>query len=114
MEVEALLVVLERVQEEELGGEIIFSISEVFDDSESFPQPIDRREAELRNLFRLEYVVEEEPALVFGRNKKNLDGDRTRKNGRELIPGGRWRPLKVIHLGLIVARLGKVAWTEQY
>ena len=32
---------------------------------------------------------------------------RTRKSGRELIPGDRWRPLKVIHLGLIAARLRK-------
>ena len=29
------------------------------------------------------------------------------KSGRELIPGNRWRPLKVIHLGLIAARLRK-------
>jgi hypothetical protein len=33
--------------------------------------------------------------------------DRTRKSGRELVPGERWRPLKVIHLGLIAARLRK-------
>jgi hypothetical protein len=35
------------------------------------------------------------------------DSDRTRKSGRELVPGERWRPLKVIHLGLIAARLRK-------
>jgi len=35
------------------------------------------------------------------------ESDRTRKSGRELVPGQRWRPLKVIHLGLIAARLRK-------
>ena len=35
------------------------------------------------------------------------ESDRTRKSGREIVPGGRWRPLKVIHLGLIAARLRK-------
>ena len=35
------------------------------------------------------------------------DSERSRKGGRELVPGGRWRPLNVIHLGLISARVRK-------
>jgi len=107
------LAVLERVQEEELGREIIpFPSQKTFDDSESFPQPIDeKRETELREIWG------SVPSNMWSRGKSLLwssdeirkiwDGDRTRKNGRELIPGGRWRPLKVIHLGLIAARLRK-------
>jgi len=30
---------------------------------------------------------------------------RARKSGRVEVPGGRWRPLKVIHLGLIAAKI---------
>ena len=33
--------------------------------------------------------------------------ERSRRGGKILIPGDRWRPLKVIHLGLICARIRK-------
>ena len=35
------------------------------------------------------------------------ESERTRKSGRVRVLGGQWRPLKVIHLGLISARLRK-------
>ena len=38
------------------------------------------------------------------------ESDRSKRGGRTFIPGKRWRPLRVIHLGLICARLqnGKI------
>tara|TARA_B100000941_G_scaffold4049_1_gene2603 strand:+ start:368 stop:2008 length:1641 start_codon:yes stop_codon:yes gene_type:complete len=107
------LAVLEKVQEDQLDREIIaFPSQKTFHDPESFPQPIDeKRKTELREIWG------SVPSNMWSRGKslfwsseeikKIWDGDRTRKSGRELVPGGRWRPLKVIHLGLIVARLRK-------
>jgi|TARA_B100001758_G_scaffold232647_1_gene230167 16S rRNA C967 or C1407 C5-methylase (RsmB/RsmF family) len=107
------LAVLERIQEED--GSMIFDpvpSQKIFDDPESFPQPIDeKREKELKEVWG------SVPSSMWSRGKSLLwssdeirkiwDNERTRKSGRELIPGGRWRPLKVIHLGLIAARLRK-------
>ena len=107
------LAVLERILEEDGSGIIDpFLSQKTFDDPESFPQPIDdRRERELRE------VWDSVPSNMWSRGKSLLwssdeireiwSAERTRKSGRELIPGNRWRPLKVIHLGLIVARLRK-------
>ena len=107
------LAVLERVQDEELGRNIIpVPSKKTFDDPEFFPRPIDeKRKAELREIWG------SVPPNIWSRGKSLLwssdeirkiwDGDRTRKSGRELISGGRWRPLRVIHLGLIAARLKK-------
>ena len=107
------LAVLERILEEDGSGIIDpFPSQKTFDDPESFPQPIDdQRERELRE------VWDSVPSNMWSRGKSLLwssdeireiwSAERTRKSGRELIPGNRWRPLKVIHLGLIVARLRK-------
>ncbi len=81
-------------------------------DPDSFPRPISQEWFD---------DLEEEwgavPSSMWYRGKSLLwatdevrriwGSDRTRKGGRELIPGRRWRPLKVIHLGLIAARIRK-------
>ena len=107
------LAVLERIMEEDISGSIgPFPSQKTFDDPESFPQPIDEeRERELREVWG------SVPTNIWSRGKSLLwssdeireiwGAQRTRKSGRELIPGDRWRPLKVIHLGLIAARLRK-------
>ena len=107
------LAVLERIIEEDVSGSIDpFPSQKTFDDPESFPQPIDEeRERELREVWG------SVPTNIWSRGKTLLwssdeireiwGAQRTRKSGRELIPGDRWRPLKVIHLGLIAARLRK-------
>ncbi len=107
------LAVLERIMEEDVSGSIgPFPSQKTFDDPESFPQPIDEeRERELREIWG------SVPRNIWSRGKSLLwssdeireiwGAQRTRKSGRELIPGDRWRPLKVIHLGLIAARLRK-------
>ena len=107
------LAVLERILEDDVSGVINpFMSQKTFDDPESFPQPIDdQRERELREVWG------SVPSNMWSRGKSLLwssdeireiwSAERTRKSGRELIPGNRWRPLKVIHLGLIAARLRK-------
>ena len=107
------LAVLERILEDDVSGVINPYMSQkTFDDPEAFPQPIDdQRERELREVWG------SVPSNMWSRGKSLLwssdeireiwSAERTRKSGRELIPGNRWRPLKVIHLGLIAARLRK-------
>ena len=107
------LAVLERILEEDVSRAIDpFPSQKIFDDPDSFPQPIDEKRArELREVWG------SVPSNMWSRGKSLLwssdeirdiwGAERTRKSGRELIPGDRWRPLKVIHLGLIAARLRK-------
>ena len=107
------LAVLEKVQGEDVSRTIDpFPSQKTFDEPESFPRPIDEeREIELREVWG------SVPSNMWSRGKSLLwssdeirkiwGADRTRKSGKELIPGDRWRPLKVIHLGLIAARLRK-------
>ncbi len=109
------LSILERKQDSSEDSAIIRApqpSTKSFDDPESSPRPIsDNSRCDLEESWG---VV---PANLWSRGKSILwtsdeikeiwDGDRTRKGGRELIPGGRWRPLKVVHLGLIAARLRK-------
>ena len=107
------LAVLERILEDDVSGVVNpFPSQKTFDDPESFPQPIDdQRERELREVWG------SVPSNMWSRGKSLLwssdeireiwSAERTRKSGRELIPGNRWRPLKVIHLGLKAARLRK-------
>ena len=107
------LAVLERILEDDVSGVLNpFMSQKTIDDPESFPQPIDdQRERELREVWG------SVPSNMWSRGKSLLwssdeireiwSAERTRKSGRELIPGNRWRPLKVIHLGLIAARLRK-------
>ena len=107
------LAVLERILEDDDSGVTNpFMSQKTIYDPESFPQPIDdQRERELREVWG------SVPSNMWSRGKSLLwssdeireiwSAERTRKSGRELIPGNRWRPLKVIHLGLIAARLRK-------
>ena len=83
-----------------------------YDDPDSFPRPISQE-----RIAELESEWGTSPSSMWSRGKSLLwsteevrqiwESDRTRKSGRELVPGERWRPLKVIHLGLIAARLRK-------
>ena len=109
------LAVLEKTPETGEGSESARKptpSSKQYADPESFPRPISNtRKAEL------EAEWGASPSSMWTRGKSLLwstdevrgiwESDRTRKSGRELVPGQRWRPLKVIHLGLIAARLRK-------
>ena len=81
-------------------------------DPDSCPRPIDEEWA-----CKLEEFFGVVPSSLWIRGKSLLwstdevrevwESDRTKKSGRLKVLGGRWRPLKVIHLGLITARLRK-------
>ena len=109
------LAILEKLPEPRRGAghdRVPIPSPKPYVDPDSFPRPISQ-----------EWIddLEEEwgsvPSSMWSRGKSILwstdevrriwDSGRTRKSGRELIPGERWRPLKVIHLGLIAARLRK-------
>ena len=73
------------------AGRSPFPSQKTFDDPESFPQPIDeKRERELREIWAV-------PSNMWSRGKSLLwssdeireiwGAERTRKSGRELIPG---------------------------
>ena len=94
------------------SGRTPFPSPKQYIDPDSFPRPISqKRKTELENEWG------SSPSSMWFRGKSLLwstdevmeiwESDRTRKSGREIVPGGRWRPLKVIHLGLIAARLRK-------
>ena len=107
--------VLEKAPEPRRESESVrtpFPSPKQFVDPDSFPRPISqKRKAELEESWG------SVPSSMWSRGKSLLwstdevrsiwESDRTRKSGRELVPGRRWRPLKVIHLGLIAARLRK-------
>tara|TARA_Y100001934_G_scaffold199461_1_gene235106 strand:- start:5849 stop:6712 length:864 start_codon:yes stop_codon:yes gene_type:complete len=107
--------VLEKAPETRRESESVrtpFPSPKQFVDPDSFPRPISqKRKAELEESWG------SVPSSMWSRGKSLLwstdevrsiwESDRTRKSGRELVPGRRWRPLKVIHLGLIAARLRK-------
>ena len=79
-------------------------------DEENFPQPIKPEIGELI----LETLGWDEKSL-WRRGKSILwstpeakeiwESDRSKRSGRTFIPGKRWRPLRVIHLGLISIKL---------
>lgn len=109
------LAVLEKASGLEDGSEeprYPFISTKKYVDPDSFPRPISQRRVE-----ELENEWGASPRSMWSRGKSLLwstdevrgiwESERTRKGGRELIAGGRWRPLKVIHLGVIAARLRK-------
>tara|TARA_B100000959_G_scaffold287437_1_gene372207 strand:+ start:126 stop:1769 length:1644 start_codon:yes stop_codon:yes gene_type:complete len=81
-------------------------------DPEEFPKPISKEWTE-----KLEAVWGGVPSSMWVRGKSLLwsteeaisiwESERGRRGGRVRVPGGRWYPLKVIHLGLIAARIRK-------
>ncbi len=80
------------------------------EDHEAYPRPIDDDWSR-----KLEIEWGSVPTSMWTRGKSLLwsteearsvwNSERTRKGGRILVTGGRWRPLRVIHLGLIAARV---------
>ena len=81
-------------------------------DPDSFPKPIGEEWS-----LRLKESWGSVPRIMWSRGKSLLwstkevkeiwYSERSRKGGRVRVPGRRWRPLKVVHLGLITARVRK-------
>ena len=112
------LAVLERSTESQTGkftAEHSLAPNEVRPDPQDSPQPLSEDLAEiLKNQWGLL------PEGLWCRGKRILlstreaevlwKSERSRKRGRVRIPGGRWRPLRVIHLGQRAALLRKGAF----
>ena len=107
--------IMERLESESIESsepEFYKSPEDVKEDIPSSPQPIGK---DLMD--RITDRWGEVPEELWVRGKKILwanpevkeiwSSERTIKNGRTSIPGGRWRPLKVIHLGRDVAKIRK-------
>jgi hypothetical protein len=79
-------------------------------DEENFPQPI---KPEIGELIHKTLGWDEENLWRRGKSilwstpeaKEIWESDRSKRSGRTFIPGKRWRPLRVIHLGLISIKL---------
>ena len=79
-------------------------------DEVNFPQPIN---SEIEEMILDALGWEEKNLWIRGKSilwstskaKEIWESDRSKRSGRTFIPGKRWRPLRVIHLGLISAKL---------
>ena len=79
-------------------------------DEVNFPQPIN---SEIEEMILDTLGWEEKNLWIRGKSilwstskaKEIWESDRSKRSGRTFIPGKRWRPLRVIHLGLISAKL---------
>jgi hypothetical protein len=88
----------------------VLSPDEVKPDPEAFPRPLDEEWKR-----RLETAWGAVPVSMWIRGKSLLwstdevlgiwESERGRRGGRTRVPGRRWRPLRVIHLGLVAARV---------
>ena len=97
---------------EELKIEIdrVLEPEQIKPDEIGFPQPID---SELSATLKKTLGWEQEHLWKRGKNilwstpeaKEIWKLDRRKRSGRTFIPGNRWRPLKVIHLGLLTLKL---------
>ena len=109
------LAVLERSTEsqtEKFTAEHSLAPNEVRPDPQDSPQPLSEDLAEI-----LKHQWGSLPEGLWCRGKRIListreagalwKSERSRKRGRVRIPGGRWRPLRVIHLGQRAALLRK-------
>ena len=79
-------------------------------DEVNFPQPIN---SEIEEMILDALGWEEKNLWIRGKSilwstskaKEIWESDRSKRSGRTFIPGKRWRPLRVIHLGLISVKL---------
>ena len=79
-------------------------------DEVNFPQPIN---SEIEEMILDTLGWEEKNLWIRGKSilwstskaKEIWESDRSKRSGRTFIPGKRWRPLRVIHLGLISVKL---------
>jgi NOL1/NOP2/sun family putative RNA methylase len=99
-------------QEKEIEVDRILKPENIKPDEINFPQPID---SEITKMIKEGLGWEENNLWIRGKNllwstpeaKEIWQSDRSKRSGRTFIPGNRWRPLRVIHLGLLTIKLEK-------
>ena len=97
-------------EEKEIDIDRILNDNQIKPDEISFPQPIDSATSKM-----IEKSLEWKQKNLWKRGKNILwstgeakeiwKSDRSKRSGRTFIPGNRWRPLRVIHLGLLTLKL---------
>jgi hypothetical protein len=88
----------------------VLSPEQIKPDEINFPQPIT---SVLHTTIKENLGWKQENLWKRGKNilwsteeaKKIWESDRNKRSGRTFIPGNRWRPLRVIHLGLLTLKL---------
>ena len=99
-------------QEKEIEVDRILNPENIKPDEINFPQPIN---SEITKIIKEGLGWEENNLWIRGKNllwstpeaKEIWQSDRSKRSGRTFIPGNRWRPLRVIHLGLLTIKLEK-------
>lgn len=99
-------------QEKEIEVDRIIEPENIKPDEINFPQPIN---SEITKMIKEDLGWEENNLWIRGKNllwstpeaKEIWQSDRSKRSGRTFIPGNRWRPLRVIHLGLLTIKLEK-------
>ena len=99
-------------QEKEIEVDRILNPENIKPDEINFPQPIN---SEITKMIKEGLGWEENNLWIRGKNllwstpeaKGIWQSDRSKRSGRTFIPGNRWRPLRVIHLGLLTIKLEK-------
>jgi NOL1/NOP2/sun family putative RNA methylase len=99
-------------QEKEIEVDRVLKPENIKPDEINFPQPIN---SEITKMIKEGLGWEENNLWIRGKNllwstpeaKEIWQSDRSKRSGRTFIPGNRWRPLRVIHLGLLTIKLEK-------
>jgi hypothetical protein len=108
----AILTKSSNYQEPNVEIDRILEPEQIKPDESNFPQPI---ESDMHTMIKQNLGWEQENLWIRGKNilwstaeaREIWKSERSKRSGRTLIPGNRWRPLRVIHLGLLSLKLEK-------
>ena len=106
----AILIKSSNYQEPKVVIDRVLESEQIKPDERNFPQPI---ESDTHKMIKENLGWEQENLWIRGKNilwstteaKEIWKSDRSKRSGRTLMPGNRWRPLRVIHLGLLSLKL---------
>ncbi len=97
-------------EEKKINIDRVLNNNQIKPDEIGFPQPVD---SAISGMIEESLEWKQENLWKRGKNilwstreaKEIWRSDRSKRSGRTFIPGNRWRPLRVIHLGLLTLKL---------
>ncbi len=97
-------------EEKKINIDRVLNDNQIKPDEIGFPQPVD---STISGMIEESLEWKQENLWKRGKNilwstreaKEIWRSDRSKRSGRTFIPGNRWRPLRVIHLGLLTLKL---------
>ena len=97
-------------EEKKINIDRVLNDNQIKPDEIGFPQPVD---SAISGMIEESLEWKQENLWKRGKNilwstreaKEIWRSDRSKRSGRTFIPGNRWRPLRVIHLGLLTLKL---------